>query len=76
MGNFKISLLVSIEVPVQKYFSGPQNYKVQVLRAQGLGSTRRHRPLSSSILGLPYRILSINHKKELLRGLWVGLDGV
>ena len=31
-----------------------------------------HRPLSSSFLGLPYRILNINHKKELLRGLWVG----
>ena len=26
-----------------------------------------HRPLSSSFLGLPYRILNINHKKELLR---------
>ena len=25
-----------------------------------------HRPLSSSFLGLPYRILNINHKKELL----------
>ena len=25
----------------------------------------------SSFLGLPYRILTINHKKELLRGLWV-----
>ena len=22
-------------------------------------------------MGLPYRILNINHKKELLRGLWV-----
>ena len=31
-----------------------------------------HRPLSSSFLGLPYRVLNINHKKELLRGLWVG----
>ena len=33
-----------------------------------------HRPLGSSFLGLPYnyRILSINHKKELLRGLWPG----
>ena len=31
-----------------------------------------HRPLSSSFLGVPYRILNINHKKELLRGLWVG----
>ena len=30
-----------------------------------------HRPLSSSFLGLPYRILNMNHKKELLRGLWV-----
>ena len=38
------------------------------------GST--HRPLSSSFLGLPYRILNINHKKELLRGLWVGFMGL
>ena len=30
-----------------------------------------HRPLSSSFLGLPYRILNINHKKELLSCLWV-----
>ena len=30
-----------------------------------------HRPLSSSLLGLPCRILNINHKKELLRGLTV-----
>ena len=30
-----------------------------------------HRPLSSSFLGLPYRIPNINHKGELLRGLWV-----
>ena len=30
-----------------------------------------HRPLSSSFLGLPYRILNMIHKKELLRGLWV-----
>ena len=33
-----------------------------------------HRPLSSSFLGLPYRILNINHKKEPLRGRWVKLD--
>ena len=26
--------------------------------------------LSSSFLKLPYRILNIHHKKELLRGLW------
>ena len=30
-----------------------------------------HRPLSSSFLGLLYRLLNINHKKELRRGLWV-----
>ena len=36
----------------------------------GLGFT--HRLLSSSFLGLPYRILNMNHKKELLRRLWVG----
>ena len=43
--------------------------------AQTLNST--HTPLSSSVLGLPYRILNISHKKELLRGLWVvtGLPG-
>ena len=36
-----------------------------------------HRPLSSSIWGLPYRILKIQAtQKELLRGLWVeGLKG-
>ena len=33
--------------------------------------TATHRPLSSSFLGFPCRILNINHKKELLRGLWV-----
>ena len=32
-----------------------------------------HRPLSSSFLGFLYRILNINHKKELLRGLSVVL---
>ena len=33
-------------------------------------------PLSSSFLGLPYRILNVNHKKELLRGLWVEFIGL
>ena len=32
-----------------------------------------HRPLSSSFLVLPYRVLSINQKKELLRGLRMGI---
>ena len=30
------------------------------------------RPHSSSLLGLPYRILNMNHKRELLWGLRVG----
>ena len=30
-----------------------------------------HRPHSGSFLGLPYRILNMNPKKELLWGLWV-----
>ena len=38
-------------------------------RSGGLGMYS-HRPLSSSFLGLPYRIPNINHKKELLGGLW------
>ena len=33
--------------------------------------TDTHRLLSCSFLGLPYRILGINHKNELLRSLWV-----
>ena len=32
-----------------------------------------HRLLSSSFLGLPYRILNVNHEKELLRSLWVSI---
>ena len=38
------------------------------MQALVLGYT--HRPLSSSFLGLPYSIVKINHRKELLRGLW------
>ena len=34
-----------------------------------------HRLYSSSFLGLRYRILNINHKKELLWSLWVRLSG-
>ena len=34
-----------------------------------IGAT--HRPQSSSFLGLPYRILNMNPKRELLWGLWL-----
>ena len=47
----------------------------QVLGARslyGLGFT--HGLHSTSFLGFPYRILNINHKKELLRGPWVGFS--
>ena len=33
-----------------------------------------HRLLSSSFLGLPYRTLNMNPKKELLWSLWVSLS--
>ena len=42
--------------------------KVEVLGRELGGSS----PLSSSFLGWPSGILNINHKKELLRGLWAG----
>ena len=46
--------------------------EMQSLRpSQPYSDRHTHRLLSSSFLGLPCRILSINHKKELLRGLWV-----
>ena len=38
-----------------------------------LGFRVTYRPLSSSFSELPYRILNMNHEKELLRGLWVGI---
>ena len=38
-----------------------------------ISSVTTHRLLSSSFLGLPYKILNMNHKKELLRSLWVYL---
>ena len=54
--------LIALRSPWLKDFriSGLQNH---------IGLT--HRPHSSSFLGLPYRILNMNPKKELLRGLWV-----
>ena len=48
-----------------------QSCCVTVIGLTKAGNPSTHRPLSSSVLGLPYRILNINHKKELLRGLWV-----
>ena len=45
-----------------------------MVRSSGSGSQNRgliHRLHSSSFLGLPYRSLNINHKKELLRSLWI-----
>ena len=45
-------------------FWGPYSAKGYVTGARLKAST--HRLQSSSFLGLPYRILNINHKKELL----------
>ena len=42
--------------------------KLSVFSTSGVCLGASHRPLSSSFLGLPHRILNINHKKELLMG--------
>ena len=53
--------------------TGPKGLILRLTRRIGFRvSGITHRPLRSSCLGLPYRILNVNHKKELLRGLWVG----
>ena len=39
------------------------------LCVSGLVLSSTHKPLGSSFLGLPYRILNIHHKKELRRSL-------
>ena len=45
---------------------------VRIIEPPSMPNARvTHRPLSSSFLGLPYRILNMNQKKEPLRGLWV-----
>ena len=52
-----------------------REFPVSLPHLFGLGSCYS---LSSSFLGLPYRllrILNINHKKELLKGLWVKPEG-
>ena len=41
-------------------------------KAQQLMEGLPRRLLSSSFSGVPYRVLNMNHKKELLRSLWVG----
>ena len=50
-------------------FAQPLNLTFVEISSVGVPHT--HRLLSSSFLGLPYRILNVNHKKELLRSLWV-----
>ena len=52
---------------------GPNSIVVVYMDPLGKGSRFTQRLLSSSFLGLPYRLLNIYQKKELLRGLWVGL---
>ena len=65
-GQFLSSHYDCLTGPVSKS-SKPQHRNL----AMGCGKHPTHRPLSSSFLGLPYRILNISHKKELLRGRWV-----
>ena len=51
-----------------------QGHQVSNWKPEALDVTSTHRLLSSSFLGLPYRILNINNEKELLRSLWVVLQ--
>ena len=64
---------------------GPRGFEVEAygLGASGYSSSNALNPrpqtlhpthglLSSSVLGLPYRTLKQNRKKELLRSVWVG----
>ena len=53
--------------PCQKRCSSPPT--TEAPKPESLTPTRR--PHSSSFLALPYRILYMNPKKELLWGLWV-----
>ena len=50
-----------------------QSRELQTLQATMRSLARRYRglerPISSSFVGLPCRILNVNHKKDLLRGL-------
>ena len=51
---------------------GPQCSEEGLNRVWGI-LQYTHRPQSSSFLGLPYRVLNMNPKKELLWGLWVAI---
>ena len=62
-----------LQIPVQFHMATPKDLTNTVKQRQhlydkvcGLGFT--HRPQNSSFLGLPYRILNMNPKREL----WVG----
>ena len=49
---------------------GVDGCRIQGSRSQGSGLVGL-RVFGGSFWGLPYRILNMNHKRELLRGLWV-----
>ena len=53
----------------QRLLTSWEHRRVTGLLSGGWGLGFTHRPLSSSFLGLPFRILNIIHKQELLRGL-------
>ena len=52
-------------------WNSPLSQQSQTFNIGAVLQGTTHRPLSSSSWGLPYRLLNINLKKELLRGLWV-----
>ena len=61
---YRIEGVEGLQIQFQAYDS-----RAKAVFMQGsLSFTCTHRPPSSSFLGLPSRILNMNHKKELLRG--------
>ena len=67
-----LAMLLAIFEDVWPWTSSTREKVVeQVDGGEGENRMATHRPLSSSCLGLPYRIPNISHKKELLRGLWL-----
>ena len=51
---------------VKDHKSFPDPYKPRKRPQEALMKAPTHGPVSSSFLGLPYRILNINHKRNYL----------
>ena len=69
----RIDVLEDNRAPEASFAVSPRQPPDRTSRCPSLSRAYpTHTLLSSSFWGLPYRILNINHKKELVRSLWVG----